>query len=49
MAIQKIFKGSDIQLNLNIRDKTNAILRVSDLDEYTIKLTSVRLRTLTNS
>ncbi len=38
MAIQKIFKGSDIQLNLNIKDKTNAVLRVSDLDEYTIKL-----------
>ncbi len=38
MAIQKIFKGSDIQLNLNIRDKANTILRVSDLDEYTIKL-----------
>lgn len=38
MAIQKIFKGSDIQLKLNIRDKTNNVLRVSDLDEYTIKL-----------
>ena len=38
MATQKIFKGSDIQLNLNIRDKTNNVLRVSDLDEYTIKL-----------
>ena len=36
--VKRICKGSDIQLNLNIKDKSGNTLRISDLDEYTIKI-----------
>lgn len=36
--VKRICKGNDIQLNLGIKDRNGNILRISDLDEYTIRI-----------